>query len=453
VGSLNAVFLSSSHAIEVFNRALNVIENNVTNAQTPGYVKQDQSLLALPFDPNNGLTGGVAVGPLISARSEYLEQAVRSQTELFGNAEQRATDLALIEPLFDLRSESGVAASINKFFDSFSQLSVNPNNTVSRQAVINSARQLAQSLNTSVGGVNQVSRNIATQIATVTGNINQIAETIAGINQRFLQNSQSAQDPGLDAQVHAALENLSELTNYTVLKGKDGAYNVYIGGQSPLVLRDRVYNISADATSPQTTVYDFQLNDITPLIIRGRLGALIEERNTTVPGYLNDLNTLAQSLADAVNTQLFQGLDQDGNVPIVSMFSYDQPSDAAASLAVTGITPEQIAAASSTAPGGNGNAIAVAQLANAPQINGATFTEFYGNLGARAGNDLATAQQDHTQAQDQVTQAQALRSNQSSVSLNEEATKLLQVQQAYQAAAKIVGVLQTLTQSVLDMVK
>jgi flagellar hook-associated protein 1 FlgK len=453
MGSLTAAFLNSAHAIEVFNRAFNVIENNVANANTPGFVKQDQSLLAQPFDPGSGLYGGVVAGPLISARSEYLEQAVRNQTELLGSADQKTADLAQVEPLFDLTSGSGIAGSINSFFDSFSQLSVKPNDTVSRQAVIDRAGQLVQSINTAATGITRVAVNIASQTQAVTDNINQIAAQIAGINRRFLSDSQSAQDAGLDAQVHAALENLSELTDFTVLKGTNGAYNVYIGGQTPLVLRDKPYGISTDSTSPQTAVFDSQGNDITAQISRGRLGALIQERNVTVPGYLGDLNTLAQSLADAVNTQLFQGLDQNGQVPSSSLFSYNQTSDAAATLAVTDITPDQIAAASADAPGGNTNAIALAQLGTAPATNGSTFTEFYGNLGSRVGNDLAKAQQDRTQAEDQVTQAQAQRTDRSTVSLNEEATKLLQFQQAYQAAAKIVGVLTTLTQAVIDMIK
>jgi flagellar hook-associated protein 1 FlgK len=103
---------------------------------------------------------------------------------------------------------------------------------------------------------------------------------------------------------------------------------------------------------------------------------------------------------------------------------------------VTNITPEQIAAASAGAPGGNGNAIALAGLANTPAINGFTFTQYYGNLGAQVGNDVANAQQDQTQAQDQLSQAQTQVANQSGVSLNAEATQLLEFQQAYEAAGK-----------------
>jgi flagellar hook-associated protein 1 FlgK len=151
-----------------------------------------------------------------------------------------------------------------------------------------------------------------------------------------------------------------------------------------------------------------------------------------------------------VNGQLAQGVDANGAVG-ANLFSYDQASDAASTLAVTNITTDQIAAAAAGAPGGNGNAIAVAQLATAPAVNGATFTEAYGALGAQVGQDVASAQTDQTQGQDLVTQAQQQRSQVSGVSLDAEAAKLLQFQQAYNAVGKLVTVLDDLTETLIDM--
>src|SRR5262249_11828987 len=61
-----------------------------------------------------------------------------------GDARQRAADLGLVEPLFDLTSPFGIPGALNKFFDSFSQLSVNPNDSVARQSVIDLAGQVTQ---------------------------------------------------------------------------------------------------------------------------------------------------------------------------------------------------------------------------------------------------------------------------------------------------------------------
>jgi flagellar hook-associated protein 1 FlgK len=245
------------------------------------------------------------------------------------------------------------------------------------------------------------------------------------------------------------------VANYSLIKTQDGTYSVYLGGQTPLVVGDHIFPISADYSTPKTIIRDAQGNDITAQLDNagGSLGALIDEKNTTLPGYMTDLNTLAQTFANTVNTALSQGIDKNGNPPAVNLFTFNAAAGAAFTLAVTNITPDDIAAALPAAPGGNGNAIAMAQLANAPVLGGFTFTQAYGNLGGQVGRDIANAQQEQTVQQNLVSQAQQQRATASGVSLNEEAAKLLQFQQSYQAIGKLVGVLDSLTQTVIDMVK
>ena len=59
MGSLFTSLLNSTGALRVYGRTFNVIQNNITNANTPGYVRQDQVLVSMPFNPDQGLPGGV----------------------------------------------------------------------------------------------------------------------------------------------------------------------------------------------------------------------------------------------------------------------------------------------------------------------------------------------------------------------------------------------------------
>ena len=45
-----------------------VIQNNVANASTPGYASARVNMVALPFDPAGGQSGGVVAGRLQSSR-------------------------------------------------------------------------------------------------------------------------------------------------------------------------------------------------------------------------------------------------------------------------------------------------------------------------------------------------------------------------------------------------
>jgi flagellar hook-associated protein 1 len=454
MGNLLTSLLNSAGALSTYQQVFNVIENNITNANTAGYADQNQSLAAQPFDPSQGLSGGVMAGPLVSSRSEYLEQDVRNQQQLLGNSTQLATDLGQVQSLFNLTGTSEISDTMSALFNSFSSLSVSPNDPGARQSVLNAAGQVAQSFNQAAAGLAQVSTSVESETGSAVTQINQLATQIAALNQQYQTTPDASQDAGLSAQMNTDLESLSSIANFSTIQTSDGGVNVFLGGQTALVLGSQQFQISADLSPTGSTILDAEGNDITAQIssptTNGSLGALLDEQNTILPGYTTQLNTLAQTFADQVNGQLAQGVDANGAAG-ANLFSYDQANNAASSLAVTNITTDQIAAASAGAPGGNGNAIAVSQLATATVVNGLTFTEAYGQLGAQVGQDVANAQSDQTQDQDLVTQAQQQRSQVSGVNLNAEAAKLLQFQQAYQAVGKLVTVLDDLTETLMDM--
>ncbi len=450
MGLLTSI-LSSSRTLNVYDQEFATIENNIANANTPGYAAQNVTLSADSFNPSEGLNGGVSAGPLASTRSPYLEQLVRAQTTLLGAAQQKASDLAPLQTLFDLSSSTGISGSLDSFFNSFSALSVNPNDSVARQNVITQAQSVATAFNQAASGIGSASANVEQETGSAVSTINQIAVDVANINKQFGASPNASTDAGLDARLNSDLENLSQVANFTVLN-VHGQMNIYLGGQTPIVMGNQTYNISADFSTPQTIIRDSSGNDVTSQMTGGQLGAQIQENNVTLPGYAGSLNTLAQTFADTVNTALSQGVDQSGNPPSANLFSYNTSADAATTLAVTpGFTASGIAAALPSAPGGNGNALALAQMATAPVVNGFTFTQAFGNLGQKVGADVLNANNDQTEQQNLVTQAQAQRSLVSGVNLNSEAAKLLQFQTAFTAMSKVVNTLNSITDSLMAM--
>src|ERR1043165_6047985 len=111
--NLLSSLLASAGALQAYDQVLQVTQNNVANASTPGFVKHRQALLALPFDPAGGLIGGLRAGEVLSARSAYADQAVRSQLFLLGQAEQDVGSLTALQSVFDISRDSGVAGALN----------------------------------------------------------------------------------------------------------------------------------------------------------------------------------------------------------------------------------------------------------------------------------------------------------------------------------------------------
>jgi flagellar hook-associated protein 1 FlgK len=278
-------------------------------------------------------------------------------------------------------------------------------------------------------------------------------DKMATYNVELRARKEAASEPSLDANIHQALEELSQLVDFSAVKASDGSTTILIGGQTTAVIGDHVYHLGAGATSTESTILDAKGTDISGQIGSGRISALLKLRNETVPSYLSDLNKLAAGLADSVNTALAGGLDANGNVPTTPLFSYDAANGEALTLAVNPLSPSDIAAASVTAAGGNQNALALADLGSSRQIDGFTFAEFYGNVAGRVGRDAASAQQDQQTGSALLSQARSFRSDTSGVSLDEEAAKLIQFQKSYQAAAKLISVLNDLTDTLIGVIR
>ncbi len=451
MGNVLASLLPTSQSMRAYEKGLNVAQSNVTNASTPGYVKQTQVFQAETFDLSQGLPGGVKPGEMLSSRNEYAESAVRKQQQALGQADQRSSDLAQIEPVFSLADGAGVSGGLSRFFQSFNSLSITPNSSPSRQAVIDSAKELASTFNQTAASLQQASATADHDLKSNVDSVNKLVTTLQQLNSQVRQNADIRKDPGFDAQVHNTLEQLSELVDYTALAQADGTTTILIGGQTSALVGEHSYPLSVDLSGNSAILRDSAGKDITSQIQGGRIQALLTSRNTSIPSYLGDLNQLSSTFADRVNSVLASGVDATGAAPVVNLFNYNGAIGAAQTLTVNALAPSDVAAALPTAVGGNGNALVLAGLGNSKEVNGFTFTEFYGTIGGRVGRDLASAKQDVQTTSSLLTQAKGFRADNSAVSLDEEAAKVIEFQRSYQASAKLFTVLKELTDTIMGM--
>jgi flagellar hook-associated protein 1 FlgK len=436
-----------------YEQELNVVQNNTTNATTPGYVNQSLELDALPFSVQGNDSGGVAVGPLVSSRDLYAEQNVQSQQSNYNYQSSLNESLSSLNTAFSLQSDTSVSSTFNAFFSAWSQLSVTPNDTNLRQSVIDAAQTVGTAFQTTYNSLTGATSNLSTNASNVVNNINQLVGQIQQLNVQRSQSGATGEDPGLDAQMYANLESLSQYVNFTTLQNPDGTINVYLDGQQGLLVGNIQQPLSVSSTPAQMTVTDANGQDVTSEITGGQLGAYLQTYNNIVPGYETQLNQLAQGFGEAINTQQAAGVDST-NTAGVPLFTYNATAPAATLAVAGGFTTAQIAAASAGNPGGNDNAVAMSQLQSAtqPSLANFTFTQFYGNLATAVGTDISNSQNEEATGQQLLSQAQNLRSQSSAVSLDQEATLLVQFQQSYDATSKLITIIDELAQTVINMI-
>ena len=452
MSSLLNVLHGASNALDVFQRQIGVTQDNVVNASTPGYVKQQLSVKTIPVAPSAGLYGGVQAGGIETARSQFAESAVRGAVMQKGFQEERASTLAGISGNFDITGESGLSAAIGGLFSAFSSWSESPADGTQRQNVIAAAQQFAASANLAASQFQLNEQQLQQAASTQVASINQLARQIRDINASNQSNPNAA--AANDAEMNSALEQLSELANFTTLTAPDGTVTVLLGGQSPLVAGSNDYPNSlslvtsgANNAPPQAHILDASGNDITAEIATGRLGADVSVLNGDLAAILGDashngsLNDLVAGLAAAVNALLTSGqIDQTGT-PGVALFVAANDATAAATVALNpACGAAQLVAIQPGPPVvSNGVANQLAALASKPSSmpGNLSFIAYYGATASTAGASANAAQTSLSRDADLLSQAKSLRTQMSGVSRDEEAATLVQIQQSYEASSRV----------------
>ena len=451
MGSLQAALMSAANTMRVLQRAVTVVENNVTNVGTPGFAKQQLQLSANGFDSLQQLPGGVVASGVQDYRDRYIEQVVWNQSEAWGYSDQRTSDLTAIESVFDIREDAGISSALSQFLQSFSSLSASPNDVSARQVVLDSAERLAGDFQLAARGLDQAQASSESQLRDVVDRINGIGEQLYDLNVQRQQDFSSSGNTAINSKMYSLIEELSELTDVSVLYQEDGGVGIYIGGESMFVAGQQYRPLQLDTSGDTSAILDVAGKDITDQFHSGRVKALLDFQNTDLPDYENKLNVLAQSVADKVNQTLANGVDQDGTAPVTDLFTYDVTVGAARTLAVSDLAPSEIAAALPSAPGGNGNALELAALGSQPGVGDFTFAEYYGSIAATLGRELDSAATDADVQLQILNQSKSWRQDVSGVDLDEEAVRLSELQSAYQATARLLSVLNEMTGVVLEI--
>jgi flagellar hook-associated protein 1 FlgK len=184
----------------------------------------------------------------------------------------------------------------------------------------------------------------------------------------------------------------------------------------------------------------------------GDLGGVLQARDQELPTYQSALDSLAFGIGTAVNQQNELGVDANGNAGAALFILPPTQSGAAKQIQVATTNPSAVAAAS---PGegsaGNANASALAALSSANIVSGQTASGSLASFLSLIGSDTAAASTNNSAQQATLTQLTTRRNSLSVVSLDEEAANLTQYQRAYQSAAQVFNIANSIMASALNL--
>jgi flagellar hook-associated protein 1 FlgK len=460
--------------------ALNVVGNNIANVNTPGYTREMASLTA-----NQSLVQGqayfgtgVSLNDVTSIRDKYLDLQIAQATSAQAGATALYTGVSAISTSLGTTDSTGLAAQIQAFFQGFQALAANPESSAARTSVVGDAQSMINSLQSNYqlleqqqNAANQTMGTLVTQVNTLTSQIAQLNQQIVGSGGQGSNNSAVDQRTALTNQ-------LAQLVGINVIDGGNGQYQITLeSGAATLVSGSSSFNLQTAPGGPNNfaqieSVVNGSTVDVTGSITNGQLGAQLQLRDTTYVGYESQLDQLAAGIASQVNLLNSSGYAADGTTTGTNFFfqnsetmgSNHLPTSFTSANGYRGLVndlavnasvvadPSLIAAAGvAGAVGDNTNANAITNLqfsggSNASGVVlGSSFSSVVGNLVSTVGSDSEKYKSQSTTQQNLVSALQTQRDQVSGVSLDEEATNMMNLQTGYQAAARFLNVINQLT--------
>ncbi|MGB9408215.1 MAG: flagellar hook-associated protein FlgK [Terracidiphilus sp.] len=466
MGTINSAFSIMSQALDANQEALNVVANNVANANTPGYTEEKSN-----WQENQPISiGGVSYGQGVtetgatSERDRVLESRLDQQQQLASASGSRLTALNTLQALFTPDSGSSsskagdIGSDITSFFNSFSSLEANPTNNALRQNVLSTAGTLAGDISNAAASLNSQRSALDQEAAGETSQVNSLTTALAQLNQQIQTTSPNADAGTLEDQRQEDLSQLSQLIGINQITTENNGLAITTTSGQLLVSEGTSYQLT---TGMVNGVTDFFLGntDITSQLASGggSLGGYLTARDQDIPSALSSLDQLAYSISTAVNTQNNAGTDLDGVTGTVAnpLYIFSQPTvvaGSAASMSVVMTDPNQIAAAGAgDGTGDNSNATAMAAMANQSIVNGQTPTNYYSNFVTTLGSTVSSVQTENTAQNASVTQLQTQNDALSGVNLNDEASSMTTLERSYQAASQVFAMLNTVLAAALNL--
>jgi flagellar hook-associated protein 1 FlgK len=440
--------------------AMEVVANNIANANTPGYTREIPVLEENPpvLSGNTMVGTGVSMTTVESVRDNVLNLRIQQETSEQSSLGSYVNSMDQVQTLFNETQGSGLQTDLSNFFNSFQSLATDPTSSSLRQAVILAGQNLAGAFNQTSSSLSTTQQGLDQSVVQSVQQVNSLTSQLAGLNQQIQEISNSGASPGpLEDQRDEDLSQLSNLIDTAVIYNNDGTVNVSTTNGSLLVAGNQSDALTTQLNS-STGMHDVYAegSDITSSIAGGQLQGLINARDSGIPSAQSSLDNLAASLISAVNQQQAAGYNSDGGTG-TNFFNPFTPSasgsnaGAAATMTVALTNPDDVAASSDGTPGDNGNATALANLQNQAIVDGQTPTDYYSNLIDSVGNAVSSATSNQTAVGLVLQQLTNQQASVSGVSLDEEAANLVLYQRAYEAAARVISVVDELNEATINM--
>ena len=306
--SLNSALNMGSRAMSASQRAVTTAGHNIANQNTEGFSRQQQSTQTA-FPQPNGIGNGTEPSPTTRVFDRFVQSKIVQETPRSGVFTTREEFFSKLELVFSEMSDSGLHRAMNDFWNSWSQLANQPESDVVRTRVRDQGDTLATRFRERHAQLQSLRKEADARIQGAVNQINNLAQQVKELNRQIYSYEISGHqaNDARDAR-ELAVEKLSKLVDVNMIENSNGRTSVIIGRDWTLVEGDQVFELDATLRGGEAgmvSIDGIATHDHRRDLIRtfrgGEMTELIQMRDETIVGYMNQLDELAFGVAAKVN--------------------------------------------------------------------------------------------------------------------------------------------------------
>jgi flagellar hook-associated protein 1 len=322
--------------------SLSLVSSNVANAETPGYVRKTTNQVT-------GLTGDYGSSVLINGVNRQLDQYLQTQvrTEMSGATYSaiRSTYLSNLQAVYGNPGDAGtIEYAFNNLLTSVQALSTSPDSQAARIGVVNAAAAMAQQLNATTQGIQNLRANAETGINESINVANNAMAQIAKINIQLQGNGKTdAATAALLDQRDQYIDQLSQLMDIRTVTNNLNQVTVFTNSGVQLVGTEAArLSFNPQGTMTPNTLYnsDPAKNNVGTITINfphggsydmvstnsirsGKIAAYLELRDNTLVQAQAQIDQFAASMASALSDKTTDGVAAPASVAPQAGFDLD----------------------------------------------------------------------------------------------------------------------------------
>lgn len=320
---------TSTEGLRRTHNALDLISQNVANANNPSYIRRTYVNDASP-----------AGGSVRRELESYIQKQMWRESAGSGYWASQSDVTSQLDQLYGVPgSKTSLSSSYDSFYSALQALRSDPSSATQRSVVLSNAKMLAAKINSMSDNVQSIRSGVEEAIGGATLEANQALSKLADLNKR-IGLSGGTPDPTLLDQRDEALSTLSSLLDVNISIAGDGTATVSTGNGNTLLDPSGARTLSFDSRAPLSASSSYNSLSTsrsvgtitlsgggsgtidliaTGAIKTGRLGGLIDARDRTLVAAQAQLDDIAAGLSSALSdtdrpgTTVAGGYDLDVN--------------------------------------------------------------------------------------------------------------------------------------------